>query len=408
MTWKKQEESLFMESENQQNKDLIVKMAFSLILFMVTYRLVLTYFETGISDFPYHSQIAEGFHFSNLKAEIESGNTYFMWSALVALLHRRGNVTLYGACAVITALANVATLHVVMEYIKRKVPKADNTFRIYFGAGLLFVGPLFFPWINADYYLGTWSPNTWHNPTNIMVRPFAMLSVILILDILEAEETKRKEHIFLAVILALSVIAKPSFLQGIAPALVLYVLSEVFFMRRLFWRKYLLLAATFIPAGCIMLFQLWLTFYSGNTLSEGVGIGYLKTLGRYTNNEWVSLFACTAFPIFVIIAAVIIQKKKVLKDRRIILTICYLISSWCEMAFLYEKGERERHANFTWGYMIAVFVAFVLTVIEFLDITGSDIKYKEAVKKTGVVLFSCHLLLGIWYICRMLGHGSLY
>ena len=78
------------------------------------------------------------------------------------------------------------------------------------------------------------------------------------------------------------------------------------------------------------------------------------------------------------------------------------------MIFLYEKGERERHGNFTWGYMLAVFVAFVLSVIEFLDITYSDIKYKEAVKSGGIILFSCHLLLGIWYICRMLHYGSIY
>lgn len=404
----KQEESLFMESTNQHNKDLIIKMVFSLILFMVTYRLVLTYFETGISDFPYHSEVAEGFHFSNLKAEIESGNTYFMWSALVALLHRRGNVTLYGACAVITALANVATLHIAMEYIRRKVPGADNVSWIYFGAGVLFVGPLFFPWINPDYYLGTWSPNTWHNPTNIMVRPFAVLSVILILDILDAETVKRKEHILLSIILALSMIAKPSFLQGIAPALALYVLIEIFFTRRVLWRKYLLLAASFVPAICIMLFQFWLTFYSGNTLSEGVGFGYLKTLGRYTNNVWISLLACTAFPLFVIVIETIIQKKNILKKSRIVFMICYLISGWSEMVFLYEKGERERHGNFTWGYMLSVFAAFVLAVIEFLDITDSDIKYKEAVRKTGIILFSCHLLLGIWYICRMLQQGSIY
>lgn len=397
-----------MESANLRSKDLVIKMVFSLLLFMVTYRLVLTYFETGFSDFPYHSQVAEGFHLSNLKAEIESGNTYFMWSCLVSLLHRRGNVTLYGACAVITALANAATLYIAMDYIGKKVPKAEYASRIYLCAGLLYVGPLFFPWLNADYYLGTWSPNTWHNPTNSMVRPFALLSVILILEILEAENAKIKTHLLLAAVLALSVIAKPSFLQGIVPAMVLYVLFELAAVRKIRLRKYLLLASAFIPAAGIMLFQLWLTFYSGNTVSEGVGFGFLTTLGRYTEHVGAALLACTAFPLFVIVSAAAVQKKAVWRNPRIMLMISYLIAGWSEMVFLYEKGERERHANFTWGYMLAVFIAFVLSVIEFLDITGTDGKYREAVRKAGIVLFSCHFLLGIWYIGRMLQHGSIY
>ncbi|RAY94697.1 hypothetical protein DK853_54925, partial [Klebsiella oxytoca] len=66
-----------------------------------------------------------------------------------------------------------------------------------------------------------------------MVRPFALLSVILILEILEAEDAKIKTHLLLAAVLALSVIAKPSFLQGIAPAMVLYVLFELAAARKI-------------------------------------------------------------------------------------------------------------------------------------------------------------------------------
>lgn len=398
-----------MESTNQQSKELIIKIFFSVILFMVTYELSLTLLETGtLRDFIYHSQVAEGFHFSNLKTEIENGNTYFMWSALVALLYRHGNLPLEEACAMITALANVVTLYIVLDYIKRKAPKIDNTFWIYFGAGVLFIGPLYFPWINTYYYLGTWSPNTWHNPTNIMVKPFAILSVILILNILDAKETKLKDHIFLAVILTLSAIAKPSFIQGIAPALALYVMIELVSIRKLFLRKYLLLASAFVPSACIMLFQIYLIFYSGNTMSEGIGIEFLRTLNHYNINAWVAFLACTAFPLFVIITAIIIQKKNVLKNSRIVLTICYLISGWVEMAFLYEKGAREGNSNFAWGYMLAVFVAFVLSIIEFLCIYNSNIKYIETVKKIGVILFSSHLLLGIWYINRILQHNLLF
>ncbi|MCM1038420.1 MAG: hypothetical protein NC314_05885 [Roseburia sp.] len=394
-----------MKSMNKSREELVIKMIFSIILFMVTYMIIESYFEVTASDFPYHANIAAGFHFSNLKNEIMSGNTYFMWSALVGLLHRRGWVTLHGASAVVTASANVVTLHFVMDYIKRKVPEVDYATWIYFGVGAFFVGPLFFPWINKYCYVGAWSPNPWHNPTNNMVRPFAMLSVILILDIIEEEKADWKKHVLLSISLTLSMLAKPSFLQGIAPAMALYVIIETICMRKLRLRKYLLLASTFIPAVGIMLFQLWLTFYSGNTLSEGIEISYLEIVTHYVDAPYVALLACIAFPLFVLITAIFVQKKEVLKNPRVLLMFSYLFASWCEMAFLFEKGRRGNHGNFAWAYMLALFVAFVLSGIEFIDITNSDFKYKEIVKNVGIVLFTLHLLLGIWYICMMPQHN---
>lgn len=397
-----------MELSNQRREDSIIRMFVSIALFITTYLLVIKYFETGNWDFIYHSRIAEGFYFNNLKQEIETGNTYFMWHAMVALLHRYGYVSIEGASAVITALANVLTLNVFMNYMKRKISKIDYASWIYMGAGLFLIGPLFFPWSNSSYYLGVWSPNPWHNPTGNMARPFAMVSIILILDILEAEKANWKKYVCLSAALALSVLAKPSFLQGIAPAMILYVLIDTISLKKIQLRKYLFLASAFIPAGCIMIIQLWIVFYSENALNEGIGFGIFKMLELYVNNVWAALIACVAFPLFVFITAIIVQRKNVLRNSRIILMTSYLIVGWSEMALLYEKGDRIRQANFAWGYIMAVFIAFALSIIEFIEITESDYKYKNLIRNIGVGLFSCHLLFGVWYLAMLLRHGYMF
>ena len=385
-----------MELSNQHKENVIIRMFCLLVLFVVTYSVIMRYEGIVGEDFGYHYDIAAGFRFSNLKQEIESGNTYFMWHAMVALLSQYGRMSIWKAGALVIALANVLTLTACMNYIKRKIPKIDYASWIYMDMGLFFLGPLFFPWINSNYYLGVWSPNPWHNPTENMVRPFAMISIILILDILESEKVNWKKHVSLSATLVLSVIAKPSFLQVIAPTMVLYVLIDTIALKKIQFRKYFLLASAFIPAGCIMIFQLWIAFYSGSAKNEGIGVGAFKMLEYYVDNVWAALIACIAFPLFVFITAIIVQGKDILKNSRIILMISCLAVGWCEMAFLYEKGNRIVDANFAWGYMLAVFIAFALSVIEFLKITESDFKYKKMVRNIGVGLFSCHLLFGIW------------
>lgn len=397
-----------MELSNQRRENSIIRMLASIVLFITTYILVLKYLEINDCDFVYHTSMAEGFHFSNLKREIENGNVYFLWHAMVALLHRYGKVSIEGASAVITASANVLTLNVFMNYMKRKISEIDYASWIYMGAGLFLIGPLFFPWINSGYYLGVWSPNQWHNPTGNMVRPFAMISVILILDILELEKANWKKYVCLSAALVLSVLAKPSFIQGIAPAMILYVLIDTMAFKKIQFRKYSLLAAAFIPSGCIMIIQFWIVFYSESAMNEGIGIGFSKMLENYVVNIWAALIACAAFPFFVFITAIIVQRKNVLKNSRIILMISYLIVGWSEMAFLYEKGIRNRHANFAWGYMIAVFIAFALSIVEFIEITESDFKYKNLIRNIGIGLFSFHLLFGIWYLAMLPYHGYEY
>lgn len=76
--------------------------------------------------------------------------------------------------------------------------------------------------------MGQGSPNTWHNPNNFMVKPFAIvifLAVFRILeDIIERRTIEKKRFIKIAIFAELSVFEKPSFLQGFLPALVIYLL----------------------------------------------------------------------------------------------------------------------------------------------------------------------------------------
>lgn len=254
------------------------------------------------------------------------------------------------------------------------------------------VGPLFFPWINSYYYAGTWSPNVWHNPTTNMVKPFAIAAFLLIIKLIEEQRVDKKDYCILSVVLILSVIAKPSFIQGIVPALVIVVIIDIISMKKIRFNKWIPLAATFVPASAIMLFQLWITFYSNNTVSEGIGIEYMRVLKRYISNEWIALIACIAFPLYILLS----ERKNIKHNYKLILVMSYLVTTWCEMAFLYEKGIREGDANFAWGYILSIFAAWVVCTATYVENIYAQ-KYTSGKMKIGLGLFSMHMLFGIWY-----------
>ena len=92
------------------------------------------------------------------------------------------------------------------------------------------VSAIYVPSFNETPYLGQGSPNPWHNPTTIMVRPIALLVFVIVIG--ECVRVQRGgfrkgqglrvwKGILIAVLLLLSNLSKPSFVQIFYPAIFL-------------------------------------------------------------------------------------------------------------------------------------------------------------------------------------------
>lgn len=378
-------------TKEQQIEISIYKATVSIIFFIITYKAVLSIWE--FTDYLYHVSIASEFTIFNLKDNIISGNTYFIFHMMVSFLYNICKFPLGDSAGIVVGLANVVSLNIVIHYMETNENGESNLglskSAILLGCALMMVGPLYMPWINQEYYVGQWSPNIYHNPTSIICRPFALVCMFSLFKILKDDYKERKEYVKCSIFLAISALAKPSFLQIIIPAMVLFVILRVVITKKIEWKKWISLIAVFLPSCILILLQAFIIFYSGNTLSEGIGIEYGRMLHYFTSNIGASFFMTMAFPIFVIIS----NLKALVVKPYIQLIICLLFASWMEMAFLYEKGLREVDGNFAWGYMLAAFLVWVVVTKEFREnIYTYNEKKTKIIFIIGIIIFSLHLI----------------
>ena len=258
---------------------------------------------------------------------------------------------------------------------------------------LCLVTAIWCPFYNINIYLGQGSPNTWHSPTNMIVKPFAILIFFMVVDLLskikQNEKLRIKECIILTFSLVLSALAKPSFYQGFIPALFLYIMVTLFTRFNLF-KQYFVLGLCIIPSTLLILFQMFSSFFLGEgSSSEGIGIGWFLVPKLYAHSILFSLFLLLCFPL----CFSILHKEK-LKRLDLKLAWIYFVISYLEYGFLYEKGERFAHGNFGWAYSLATFILFIITTGLFFE----EFNINKMKDKILLGIWILHGISGIFYV----------
>ena len=393
------------------------------VVFWATYFTTLA--QSDISDIGVHIGWAEKFNFTYFWDYFVKVTSYPMWHFLTKSCKVFFDTTWGNAAALVTATVNGCSF-ILTVFLQQYLFKELNIKREvvpFWAVCLMFVGPLYIPRFNEVYHPGAGTGNIWHNPTNIMVKPFAILIFCVIARIINTErQIKRSEILFLAISLFLSVLAKPSFLQGFIPGLGLYMVLTLlrnFSAERL--KKYLLMAGTFIPSVLIILYQFYISLYGqergtkmisemtetervaaqtgeivGNGYQQGIGLEWGRTYSHWTPNLYISFLLAIAFPLFVFL----FNHRRMLKDRIVQLALCFETAAWLEGAIIYQKGPGEHQGNFWWASYLSLYIIWTIALYYFLDSsTKVDLRRKTniAYLTFGSVLFFMHLLFGIIY-----------
>ena len=224
-------------------------------------------------------------------------------------------------------------------------------------------------------YLGVFSPTPWHNGTYLAARPFAILSFlwgVKLLDQYERVEIYHKntrtldkkvlgDYLFFALVLFLSVYTKPSYMivhLGAAGLVMVYRMVRSRFQN--FWPT-IWLGLCYIPT----FIELWYQFvgvYAGgagdsySTLQgeSGIGFGFAQVWLHYTDNLFLCLLLAGAFPLLVLCFHV-----KELKRNSTFRFAWQIYAMGLLMnLILYEQGAKKYDFNFCWGYMYGLFFAF--------------------------------------------------
>lgn len=300
------------------------------------------------------------------------------------------------SASVICTACVVCTFIIVQKLFARYfVKKQDKKISI-LAMMVMFVGPLYLPGMFSGYYVGTRTGSIWHNPTYLIVKPFALLIFFLYYEIFKefAKDTEgskkeiNKRLLLASVLLLISSVAKPSFYQMFLPGLVLYCLIELVRSRGKSFFFLLKIALSVIPVTIVGIVQIFAL--STSSQDGSIGIGFLKVWAHWTPYWYIALIISLAFPIGVMF----LMKQRIVGEQMFCLALCTFVSGAFQYMFLYIQKDPFA-GDFGWGFNLAVFILFIVSVISFENLKSA--KENNILYPLCKIIFVLHFIFGILY-----------
>lgn len=264
---------------------------------------------------------------------------------------------------------------------------------------VLLVGPISVFTFPQQQYLGYFSPNPYHNPTLIILKPLALLWFFIVVDQV-FKKPMQKMILVTGAIALFATMAKPSFTITFLPALLItFLLFYVRKIREINWKG--LLIGTVAPAVFILGVQ-YIQTYS----REGSGtlsLDPFKVILIYSPSLFIALLKgvmSVLFPLSVTLFNWRFVSGRV--DFRLG-WMNYLVG--VILVLLLSEGNRDFHANFFWGPMVGAFLLFVISIIYFFSRIAS--RGWRSLGSPGnlipVILLGIHFVFGVIYYINILG-----
>lgn len=255
-------------------------------------------------------------------------------------------------------------------------------------------------------YLGVFTPNPYHNATYLAARPFSIFAFFSFLDILEFYEKEDKwfhsKYLMLGTFLFLSTMAKPSFTLVFVATAGLIMLFRLIRSRFRGIKAFLQCGIWFLPTFCALLYQFKNVFQPQGNEEKGIGFGFLTAWSTACDNIPRAILLATAFPLTVLLFGML--GKKIPTMLRFAWQ--FFLMSLITLMFLYEKGYRLNHINFSWGYMCSLFFLYAVSL---LVVARNSLQNKQPFWQLFIqwTVYGLHLICGLDYF-RVLLEGGLF
>lgn len=358
------------------------------------------------SDLQAHLRMAQQMSGMQVLTELLSGRER-LWHLCVKLLKKLWVPGLYAACLT-TAASITAYYGICCGVLKRMLTHLNQALIPVASLTLCMVGPIFMPWYSERIYRGQDTPNVWHNPTQLLLRPFALLVTLLTIRIYQRLRQgdwprqvyeSRWEAAAYAGLITLSVWAKPSYFQAAVPALGILMAVDLIRSRGKSFVPSLKVAAAYVPGAALTLMSFVSAFYTSEA-GRGVEIAPFDVWADSSRVIPVSILLLYAFPLFVLL----VDWRNILPSTEGQLSLSMVLVSGAMKALLAETGERRYHGNFGWAWGITATLVWFLAFRRFLELmTGDELPPKKyrVVAYVGWTLLALHLFAGITYYCVM-------
>jgi hypothetical protein len=273
---------------------------------------------------------------------------------------------LFLASALVSALAVAAKYFFSHKYIKEYASgttsppnlREDKNFRriiISFSVMLVFVFSLpITVLLGGDFYLLNFPPNVWHNPTTILLMPFAVILFWVSYRQLENPTSNRITAITLLCII--NILIKPSFFFIFCGVYPLFFLSKHGFKVE-FWKNMI----PIIIGIALVYFEYYLLYAEADS-SSGVAIGLFTVWAHYSPNIPLAFLGSIFFPIVYFG----FYWRSLIKSLLFKYSVTLLALAVVVFSVLIETGSRKYHGNFAWQYIVANYILYMVIIALFV------------------------------------------
>ncbi|MBE5852733.1 MAG: hypothetical protein E7299_07270 [Lachnospiraceae bacterium] len=223
-----------------------------------------------------------------------------------------------------------------------------------------FVMPCYIRGFSNGRYIGMESANIWHNSTYIVMKPLALLCIILYIDLMDSyqDTLSVKSWFAFSFTLVICTGVKPSFLVAFAPMMAIFLLLDL--IKGIPFQKVVFFGLTVIPSLLVILLQNAVLF--GDNTGNGWEIRPGYALSMHSGYPLIAAALSILFPLVVLVWNV--RRLKI--DRWVSFAWLMAFVGFAEVFLLCETGGRASDGNFMWGYSFAILIIFVVSVLLWL------------------------------------------
>ena len=301
----------------------------------------------------------------------------------------RGHIDIYDAAAFVQVAAQVATALILYFWIGPFKEPKDKVKRVATALTLTLVAPimLLVP-LDGLFYFGYIGLANYHNPTVHLLRPFALLSFILMVRAFTHTRSPGWMVALSAALVLAGALVKPNFAMSILPVLGLAAAWQLW--RRQPFDLRLILLGFAIPALLSLALQTVVVYLVPDADKSGITIAPFAVENAFSQYLPVKFLLSIAFPLFALLAFWRLYRSETSMQ---LAWLCFL-SGALQLYLLAETGDRFFHGNFRWSAQITLFLLFAATA-RFMLTRGSELPTWQ--RRSVWAIYLLHLAAGIAY-----------
>lgn len=353
-----------------------------------------------LTDFHLHKLYAISLAENGPASIPSTGLAHSGWQFLLIFFHKLFGVSFEFAGLLAALLSYELTAFVLFFWYRpalRKTGRSDwQSWPVVFGVCIAAPVSLLWP-LDRLMYLGYIGITSYHNPTIILLKPFAILQFIFAyLCFRETGLVKKWQIILSALISSLCAFIKPNLAICLLPALV------IFSAYRILKKEYLNYKALFwglgLPTVIVLVWQFALTYYA----KKNGAVAFLPFVVMSTYSQYLGwkLLLSILFPL----AVLLVYFKQAIKDPRMILAWLIFLVALIFTYFFAESGERLLHGNFVWSGEIASILLFAVSTLFYFE----GLMKTTKLAKTLTTLWLVHVAFGVLYYLSCIFSGTYY